>query len=153
MMETAINLVFLSCKFFPNVADIKAAINELRADLSQQSEPKRLAEYYDTEQAKQAIQTIMDLFRSGNIPKNDLVAEIRKYAKSMFPDISDDLIYRNYNELLWCKEREELCSRCLWTPEQCDLQGNYPYLTINKNGSMTEHVTPCKKRMARVGVA
>ena len=77
MMQTAMNLVILSCKYFPNVADIQVAINELRADLRYQTEPKRLPGYYDTERAKATIRKVIDMIRSGNIPKAEFILDIK----------------------------------------------------------------------------
>ena len=153
LLLTAMKLALMYCQEFPTTKDIKSAINELRADLRYQNEPRRLPGYYDTNEARATIRKVREMLRIGDIPKAELVCEIRKYAKSLFPEISDEMIYRNYNELSWCQEWEKKCNMCVWTPKDCDLQGRYPSLSINKNGSMTEVMIPCKRRMAKAGAA
>jgi len=154
LIQDAFDHVFRNCKQFPTVFDIQKAVNEKQNEKRYTTEPwLMMPEYFNTAQAKAVLHKVMDMLEDGNIPKYDLADELRQYAKSLFPDISDELIYRNYNELAWCMEWEKKCNMCLWTPADCDLHGHQPYLKINKNGSMTEYVKPCKKKTAKAGVA
>ena len=151
-METAMIMVINSSLFFPNVAEIRKALDELNQDLRYtQDKPRQLERGQSRSEAKanlERMQKYIAAFAAGNYDKSAWVDELRPFAKTIFPEIGDETILRNYNELSHARDRAEYCRSCIWLPADCEYKGFVPVLTMESTGFVHEGMIPCHKRQA-----
>jgi len=148
MMETAMRLVLLNSLYFPNVAEIQKAINELQQE-ARYDNPRQLERGQSKSEAKanlELMQKYISEYRNNNYDKDAWITELRPFAQSIFSEISDDLIWKNYCDLSHTKERVEQCQACTWSVKECLHGGLIPVLTMESNGNIHISSTGCRKR-------
>lgn len=153
-MITAMILALKTAYDFPTISDIRRAIDELRADLRYKNpEQTKLLEAGERpyNPAISALIQGMIANRHVEMPEKlraEIVADVRDYARSLFPEASDELIRRNHLELRFAMERIDMCKRCLWLPKDCTQGGYVPVVRLQKDGWMHTTMAPCQKRRA-----
>jgi hypothetical protein len=160
VFETAAISIINSLHYFPNVADIRKAIEELLREDSvkpagiggflaatERSEP--------TEFGRQCAALIRRMLAGEDVSADplyvqiraDTLAELGPFARERFPQISDELILTNEREFREAKESYDLCGRCIWDVRQCPMKGNEIVLTPPApNGQVGTRTRPCVKR-------
>ncbi len=158
VFETAAIAVINSQHRFPNVADLRKAIEELLRE--EVTKPKGIAGFLAEAQRSEstdfgcqcaelakrilsgadvsADRTYMEINRAA-------LAELGPFARELFPRVSDAVILANEREFREAKDSEEMCSRCLWTPRECTQKGFVPRLTMEPNGQTCLSLTRCAK--------
>ncbi len=150
-----------SLHYFPNVADLRKAIEELlREDAvkpsgisgflfaAERNEP--------TEHGRQCAALIRRILSGADVSEDplyrqinaDVLAELGPFARERFANISDALILRNEREFREAKASDELCGRCSWDVKQCPMKGNEIVLTLAPDGMVSTRTRPCYRRQA-----
>lgn len=158
VFETAAIAIINSLHYFPNVADIRKAIEELLREDSvkpagingflasaERSEP--------TEFGRQCAALIRRGLATGDFRgplmekiRLDTLAELGPFARERFPQIGDELILANEREFREAKASYDLCGRCIWDVRQCPMKGNEIVLTpLAPNGQVGTLTRPCAK--------
>jgi hypothetical protein len=146
LMESAIRLCWLSCKFFPSPADITEAIREVQTDISI-PDNKRLerSKNYDSP----IIAKVMEMMRKGEITKfvaeMSIEPELTDYARSKFPNLSDELIRKNYLEIRQAYEGVDKCFGCMWSFGDCVDKGHFPVMELSASGWISLRWHRCQK--------
>jgi hypothetical protein len=152
VVEDAMWIVFKHCHYWPNIADIQQAIAELQQERQyKQDKPGLLeeAERHATDYGKMCLRIVKSGKFSGpdyERVKKDAIEDVNTFARMIFPDITDESIWRNYPELSNAQKRALMCDTCLWMPRDCNYKGYVPVLRFDKGGLLIETSTPCQKR-------
>jgi hypothetical protein len=145
LMETALRSCYLSCKFWPTPADITEAIKDLQ--YVEQTKPKQLA--WDVKRTGSLHQKIMDMATGKTDTKEYLasvdISEMKQYAKVFFPDISDELVLKNYPEFAHGMESQAMCFACRVDKSVCITGGYQVRHWINKDGTVKNEMKKCEK--------
>lgn len=146
LMLEAIENVFLYCKNFPTVAHIKEQVDALKMKTHNVATPALdRPKHYDIP----IIARVMDMMRKGETAKfvaeMTVEPEITAYARSKFPNISDELVRKNYLEILQAYEGNNKCLGCLWTFGDCNDRGHYPVMSLQPNGYISLTWQRCQK--------
>lgn len=152
LMITATNLVMLSViGRFPGVGDFQAAIAEiLRTQMPEH--PALPAPRSRT--LSPAVQKALAMVREGKSREYLVgldVSGLLTFARSHWPDITEELVRRNLCELETARAAEATCAACTYTPQRCLTNGYRPVFTIQPDGWMAETMVPCHKRQGRQG--
>lgn len=149
VMDGAVNLVLLNSRTWPTVRDINDAVNSLTADKHYASAVFRRLEYSPkSRQMSPAVQKALAMVKSGRAKEFFAgmdISAVREYAKSVFPDISESVIRKNYNELDTAKSCLERCRSCMWTTADCDTSGFYIAPVLKKGGWISNEYKMCPK--------
>lgn len=134
------------CKNFPTVADLKQALIELR-QMETPSAP-RLPPSEPSRKSQEAIRQAFDAVRSGMRDKmmNEVdISKLRLYYRDLLLDLSDDFVFKNYNELMICMDSSQMCNGCMWDAEKCTTSGWIYVPDIDPNRFVIAVMKPCKK--------
>lgn len=146
-MERAMNQCLSWCEKFPMVADIKKAIAEVR-----QMEPIK-APQLPPGRSKVQPKAISQAFEAVRLGRTMELMEavdmtpLKRFARQLFPEISNELIMQNYLELRLSFESNEMCRGCNLDGPYCSSGGFITAPEMNSNGTMKTVMNPCKKRM------
>ena len=145
LMETAIISCLNYCKKFPTIADIREAINLLHYE--ETTKPKQIGYEvkYDSNVAKRALQFARDGKAKEYMQSLD-ITELIVYAKQSFPDISPELVLRNYIEFMQGKEKEDQCFACRMQKQACEGWKFKHYLDF-KTGYVKNEMLKCDKQV------
>ena len=148
LMETAMISCIKYCKKFPTIADIREAIRDLQ--YIEQTKPNKLLSW-DVKREPNLAKQAREFVQAGKAKeymKSLDITTMRQYARYHFPDISDELILKNYNEFsdgIKCLDRcgqcniaKQACNRVKLKHEMCS------------NGYVKNTVTICEKIDRRV---
>lgn len=146
LMETAIHLVIMSCRTWPTVADINNAVDELQRDIRMEPQLQRLPSRSDFSSplAQKVFEVIKNDKAKEYLAQVD-ISPVKKYALTKFPDMTDDTIRRNYNELHTAMTSLEKCRGCQWQNGKCDTNGFYIVPMIAVNGWVKTEYAMCPK--------
>jgi hypothetical protein len=148
LMETAVRLCWLKCKFFPTPAEITESIKELINEEQTQPELQYLPK--KAKWMSKAASKAAEIVREGKAKEllDSLdYSELCEYAKQYFPEISLELVKKNSNEIQYCMEENNRCHGCQHTDGKCHNAGCYPVLRLDKNGWMDWEMRMCGKNM------
>lgn len=146
VFETAIRLVLLTCKSFPTVAEIRRAIDELRQELNTQPKPTLIAR---SRKVNPATVAALEQAKQGKVKEliaNVDVQELLEFARLKFPDISEQTVKANFNELLAAKEDSDRCFACRYQPGQCLTNGYYIKPRMMPEGWVKNEYAVCGKK-------
>jgi hypothetical protein len=145
LMETAIRLCWLNYKYFPTPAEITQSIRDLQYE--EQTKPKQLSWF--VKRTNSLHQQIMDMATSKTDTKEHLskvdISHMRQYAKVFFPDISDELVLKNYPEFANGMESQAMCFACRTDKAVCITGGYQVRHCINKDGTVKNEMKKCEK--------
>jgi len=146
LMETAIRSCITFSKKFPTIADIRESIRDLKYD--EQSKPKQLT--YDIKRTNDLHKKIMDMASGKTDTKSYLqsldISKQIQYAKTIFPDISPELVLRNLPEFMQGMEQQEKCFACRMQKQACDGGMVKHYLDF-KTGWVSNQMARCNKNV------
>jgi hypothetical protein len=144
LMETALRSCWTSCKFFPTPAEITEAIRELLHE--EQTKSKQLP--WDVKRdyaiATKAVKFVHDGKAAEYMASVD-ITQLYQYAKTQFPEISAELVRKNYSEVIAGYESVLACGACRGGKSQCVTGGYVTKLRMNSNGYMTIEMKACQK--------
>ena len=144
LMETAIRSCITFGKKFPTIADIREAIRDLQYD--EQVKPKQIP--WDVKRdyaiSARAVKFVKD-GRSAEYMASVDITKLRQYAKYYFPEISDELIRKNYSEVVAGMESVERCSACRTCRNECFSKGYVTKMRLHTDGYMTIEMQACEK--------
>lgn len=145
LMETAIRACFGYCKKLPTIADIREAIKDLQYE--EQVKPKQLA--WDVKRSDDLHQKIMDM-ATGKTDTKEYLQKLNidkqvEYAKSIFPDISAELVLRNLPEFMQGIEQQEKCFACRMQKQACN--GWVIKHWLDKSGYVSNQMAKCEKNV------
>ena len=148
LMTTAVKMHLTSAKAFPTVAEIKTNIRELRRDLSQKSPTPRSTEM------SAPVRKVLDMVLKGDIGRAvaemDITREL-EFARTVFPNISDDIVRRNFCEISAVLSESEMCRMCLVLPTDCLSKGYVQRMSLTPGGVIETTVIRCRKRQPGYG--
>jgi len=145
LMETAVRLCISFCKKFPTVSDIKDAIKDLAYE--EQTKPKQLPwdVKRDYEISARALKFVHD-GRAAEYMASVDITKLHQYARVHFPDISAEMVRKNYSELIEGMEAMERCSACRMGRNQCVTQGwTTKHWMNSKTGYVSKEMAQCHK--------
>ena len=94
-----------TCKFAPTIAEILAEWRAMRRDMQRRESMPPPMPVRRNPAVVRRLCSVRDLLRQGNpLPKQDIGPELREFARQRFPDISDDVIRRNWLEIMNCMD-------------------------------------------------
>ena len=144
LMETAIRSCMSFCKKFPTISDIKDAIKDLAYD--EQTKPKQLP--WDVKRdfsiAAKAVKFVHDGKAAEYMASVDITG-LHQYAKTQFPEISAELVRKNYSEVIAGYESILACGACRGGKSQCVTGGYVTKLRMTPNGYMNIEMQACQK--------
>lgn len=143
LMETALRLCWSTCKFFPTPAEITTAIKELVFE--ETTKPKQIG--YEVKRDSNLAKKALDFVRDGKAKEYMQSLNIDKlveYARDKFPDISPELVLRNYPEFMQGMEQQEKCFACRMQKQACQGWMVKPYLDF-KTGWVSNQMGKCEK--------
>jgi hypothetical protein len=144
LMETAVRSCMSFCKKFPTISDIKDAIKDLAYE--EQTKPKQLP--WDVKRdytiAARAVKFVHD-GRAAEYMASVDITKLHQYVKVDFPDISEELVRKNYSEVVAGCEAMERCAACRTGKNDCITKGYMTKLRMNSNGYMTLEMQACQK--------
>lgn len=83
-----------------------------------------------------------------SIARARITPDIYKYARSKFPDISDELILQNLCEFITAQDAEQKCGSCCMgldmCPELINTAGYIYVLAMQSSGRIKMEYTPCE---------
>jgi hypothetical protein len=145
LIETAVRLCWLKCKFFPTPADINEAIKDLQYE--EQTKPKlqlpSRQNWYDP-QAKKAFEMVAQGKAKQFLDEAD-IGELLEYARIHFPDISPETVRKNYPELQQGLECSNMCWNCRIDKNACLTQGWTIKHWLHKDGRIANEMAKCQK--------
>jgi hypothetical protein len=145
LMETAVRLCWLNYKYFPTPAEITQSIKDLQYE--EQTKPKQLS--WEVKRTNTLHQKIMDMATGKTDTKEYLskvdISEMRQYAKVLFPDISDELVLKNYPEFASGMESQAMCFACRTDPSVCITKGYQIRHRMESNGYIKNEMAKCQK--------
>lgn len=148
LMQTAIISCLSYCKKFPTIAEIREAIKDLRYE--EQVKPKQLA--WDVKRTDSLHQKIMDMATGKTSTKKYLstvdITKLAKYARRFFPNISDELILKNYPELSSGLESENMCWECKTSKQACN-NVKVKHELLNADGWIKNTYAVCENQNRR----
>jgi hypothetical protein len=71
--------------------------------------------------------------------------ELADFARSKFPNLSDDLIWENARDIRQAKESAEKCDKCRIRPEECST-GGYRFELVIQGGAVNAVNSRCSVR-------
>jgi hypothetical protein len=144
LMETAVRACISFGEKFPTVFNIREAIKELRYE--EQTKPKQLP--WDVKRdfsiAAKAVKFVHDGKAAEYMASVDITG-LHQYAKTIFPEISAELVRKNYSEVIAGYESVLACGACRGGKRQCVTGGYITKLRMNANGYMTLEMQACQK--------
>ena len=94
-----------TCKFAPTIAEILAEWRAMRRDMLRRESMPPPTPVRRNPAVVRRLRSVRDLMRQGSpLPKQDVGPELREFARRRFPDISDDVIRRNWLEITNCMD-------------------------------------------------
>jgi hypothetical protein len=144
LVYTAVHLHIDYEKGFPTVADIKKNIRELRKE-DKPSLPDPRSRQMAPAVAKALATVAKEGFKEA-FSKVD-VSDVMDAARVKFPDISEELVRKNYCELSYYMRAIKTCSACRWDKSQCPISGAIPSPYMRSDGTVINEVTLCQKGM------
>lgn len=143
LMETAIRSCFVSCDKFPQIKDILEAIRDLAWE--EQTKPKQIA--YNVKRSESLQQKIYNM-ATGKVSTKEYLQnlDISKevaYAKTIFPDISHELVLRNLCEIMQGMEQVDKCIACRTMKQACE--GYRVVHRLEKTGWIYNDMAKCEK--------
>ncbi len=142
-METALRLALFTCKYFPTVADLEEAVTSLR--YNEQTVPK--LPMADDKRINPKISELMSRAANGELHELATgidIRELKTFARSRYPNLSDELIRLNCIELIRLKEEVTRCERC-GGPEYCPTGQYAATPRLAANGYITLAYDRCSK--------
>jgi hypothetical protein len=144
LMETAIRLCWLDCKFFPSPAEIKQAIKNLQ--YNEQTEPKlqRLPprSNWIEPKATEAFAVVKSGQAQAYLDSQDY-SELAEYATLCVGKVSLELVKQCANEIQYAMEVNDQCRGCGYSDGKCPSTGNHPILYIRRNGWIDYEMKAC----------
>jgi len=145
LMETAIISCLNYCKKFPTVADIKDAIKDLVYE--ETTKPKQIAwEVKRDSNIADKVMTFVRQDKAKEYMQSLDITDLIVYAKQTFPNISPELVLRNYPEFMQGKEKEDQCFACRMQKQACDGWKFKHYLDFN-TGYVKNEMIKCNKNV------
>ena len=155
LMYTAMKLTLMNVNYFPTVADINRSIQELLEERKAEAKPKAL-DAPQKERNPRPVQFILEKMKSGQWLEDTVnrmdVSDAIAFARSIWPEISDETVRRNYTQIKEVMRQEEMCAACMWEPKNCEINGYITCLRLEPNGWMHEYKGPCNKRRGDNGL-
>lgn len=134
------------CKMFPTVSDIRQAIKDLQYE--EQAKPKQLLPWNATRDEKIA-KKVFEMVEQGKAKEYLYglnIGKLVEYAKDFFPDISDELVLRNYPEFVQGLEQQNKCFACRTMKQVCD-GWLFKHLLDSKTGYVSNQMARCQKNI------
>jgi len=150
-METALRLCWTTCQFFPTPADITTAIKELQFDES--TKPSLQIAHdrkWDEPMAFKAFELVGRQKDCKKYLDNVDVTELAEYARSIFPEITDELVLKNYPELSSGQQSLHTCLACTVDKSRCITQGYRIKHVLRPDGYVSNNMSRCQKNMEQV---
>lgn len=72
--------------------------------------------------------------------------EIADFARTVFPHISDEIIWQNERDIREHMESAQRCASCRWMPDQCPTAGNRVEIALQPDGRTITSLVFCSKR-------
>lgn len=92
-----------TCKFAPTIAEILAEWRAMRRDMLLRESQPPTPPVRKNPAVVRRLRAACELLRQGcPLPKQDIGPELRSFARQRFPDISDDVIRKNWLEIMNC---------------------------------------------------
>ena len=150
LIKDAFNLTLKRCKFFPTVADIEQSLMEIRQQKRTEGTPKALEQGQKQWNSK-PIEFIVNAMKTGTIHDIAQKVDISKavaYAKTLWPEIAEDIVRMNFCEIEQCRQESEMCNACSWTPADCLAGGYHNSMRLEPTGFVHLTMVPCRKRVS-----
>lgn len=144
LMMKAVKLCLENYKRFPTVADIKEAVKEIRY-ISSLKQTKQIA--YTPKPSKIAERFFAMQNDSKQLKEHALqldITELANYARTTFPNLTDEFIRENYCEIVTAKNYEDMCFNCRIDPSQC-LTGGFGAKLMVEDGRVKVEMVKCRK--------
>lgn len=146
VFETAVRLSLLTCKTFPTVADIRKAIDELRQEINSQPKPAMIARSRKVNPATAAALQQASEGKAKELISSVDVSDLMDFARCKFPNISEQAVRNNLNEILAAKEDADRCFVCRYQPGQCMTNGYFIKPLMMPNGWVKNEYAKCLKK-------
>lgn len=149
LMEKALFAVMKSVKGFPQIVDLGNAIDELRRDMITQPQPAMLSRSRKVDNFTLGVLRQLaskNPQKTKEIIQNIDVSDLMDFAKCKFPDISEQTVRNNFNEILAAKEDSDRCFACRYQPGQCTTNGYYIKPLMKPNGWVKNEYAKCLKK-------
>jgi len=147
LMETAVRGCITFGKKFPMVSEIHDAIRDLQ--YKENTKPKQLPwdVKRDTAISDKAFKFVAE-GRAAEYMANVDISKLHQYARVHFPDISPEMVRKNYSELIEGMEASARCWACRTEPNQCITQGwTTKHWMNSKTGYISNEMAKCQKRL------
>ena len=126
--------------------DIMEAIKDLHYE--EQVKPKQLA--WDVKRTDSLHQKIMDMATGKTDTKEYLqeldISNLVTYARQFFPDISHELVLKNFTEFTQGLEQQDRCFVCRTIKQVCD-GWLFKHWLDSKTGYVSNQMAKCKKNI------
>lgn len=153
LLETAFIMLETSSKFFPTVSEVFDAIEDLRRDQRFDKEKKQYnPKYWDRREAERLAKCISAARKTAEqgheavasvTRKSKSFQDVMEYARAYFPEISEETVLRNYNEISFAKSQS--CVGCNVPRKPCPTSGGVIKMRMERNGYITTFVQLCGK--------
>ena len=148
-MGEAILLAFDKCKYLPTISELNECINEIKQQ-KRYEQPKALEQGQKQWNSK-PIEFIVNAMKTGTIHDIAQKVDISKavaYAKTLWPEISEDIVRMNFCEIEQCRQESEMCTACSWLPSDCLAGGYHNSMRLEPTGFVHLTMVPCRKRVS-----
>lgn len=157
LLETAFIMLETSSKYFPTVSEVFDAIDDLRRDQRGKEEKNYNPKYWSKQEAERLSKCISAVRKAAergheaivNVTRNSKsFPEIMNFARVHFPEISEESVLRNYNELSLVQS--QTCLGCRFPQKPCPTSCCVSKMRMERNGSITVYMQLCGKHPAAV---
>lgn len=152
LLETAFIMLESSNKFFPTVSEIVEAIDDLRRDQRDKGTKQHNPRYWTRQEAErlakcisvarktaeQGHAAVMDVTR-----KSKSFQDTMNYARAYFPEISEETVLRNFNEIAFAMSHG--CLGCNYPSKPCETGCAVVKMRMERNGHVTTYMELCRK--------
>lgn len=143
LMKTAMMSCIKFNKRFPTVADIYEAIRDLRYE--EQTKPKALP--WEVKREINIAQKAREFVQSGKTAEymqSVNISKLHEYARIFFPDITAEMVIKNYPEFSQGLEQQDKCFACRTVKQACD-GWNFKHWLSN-DGWVSNQLAKCEKK-------
>jgi hypothetical protein len=146
LMETAVRGCITFGKKFPMVSEIHDAIRDLQ--YKENTKPKQLPwdVKRDTAISDKAFKFVAE-GRAAEYMANVDISKLLQYARYFFPDISEQLVRKNYSEFAEGLQSSERCLACRLDKHSCITAGYLVKHSLGPNGWISNEMARCCKNI------